>query len=201
MSKKKKTKGASHCCHLCPCFLSKQCRKAEWAAGEARTAAWPSLAEQKVLVAQSCLCLTLCNSMDCSPPDSSIHRILQAMILEGVAVPFSRGLNPGFLHCRQILYHLSHQGSPELWPLRLPERPWADCPLHQPQSSKVCPSQSWWGLRGPEQVGLPEAEAPTKQHQPGLTKASQKASLQGGVTTVDRLWYPWAEASPPSSKG
>ena len=28
------------------------------------------------------LCLTLCNSMDCSPPGSSVHGILQARILE-----------------------------------------------------------------------------------------------------------------------
>ena len=28
--------------------------------------------------------------MDCNPPDSSVHGIYQARILEGVAVPFSR---------------------------------------------------------------------------------------------------------------
>ena len=53
------------------------------------------------------LCLTLCdpwivarvlscvqlfaNPMDCSPPDSSVHGILQARILEWVAISFSRG--------------------------------------------------------------------------------------------------------------
>ena len=42
-----------------------------------------------VLVAQ--LCLTLCDPMDCSPPGSSVHRILQERILEWVAIPFSRG--------------------------------------------------------------------------------------------------------------
>ena len=26
----------------------------------------------------------------------------------------TQGSNPGFLHCRQILYHLSHQGSPRI---------------------------------------------------------------------------------------
>ena len=36
-------------------------------------------------------CPTLCNPMDCSLPDSSVHRILQARILEWVAIPFSRG--------------------------------------------------------------------------------------------------------------
>ena len=37
------------------------------------------------------LCLTLCDPMDCSPPGSSVHGILQARILEWVAIPFSRG--------------------------------------------------------------------------------------------------------------
>ena len=35
------------------------------------------------------LCPTLCNPMDCSPPDSSVHGIFQARILEKVAISFS----------------------------------------------------------------------------------------------------------------
>ena len=34
-------------------------------------------------------CPTLCDPMDCSPPGSSVHGILQARILEWVAMPFS----------------------------------------------------------------------------------------------------------------
>ena len=66
----------------------------------------------KMLVTQSCP--TLCDPMGCSLPGSSVHGILQARILEWVAIPFYRGIflaqgsNLGFLHCRQILYHLSH---------------------------------------------------------------------------------------------
>ena len=46
------------------------------------------------LVAQSCL--TLCDPVDCSLPGFSVHGILQARILEWVAIPFSRGSsNPG----------------------------------------------------------------------------------------------------------
>ena len=66
----------------------------------------------KVKVAQSCP--TLCDRMDC------VHGIHQAKILEWAAFPFSRGsfptqgLNPGLPHCRRILYHLSHQGSPRI---------------------------------------------------------------------------------------
>ena len=33
----------------------------------------------------------LCDPMDCSPPGSSVHGILQARILEWVAMPSSRG--------------------------------------------------------------------------------------------------------------
>ena len=44
-----------------------------------------------VRVAQSCL--TLCNPMDCSLPGSSVHGILQARVLQWVAMPFSRGFS------------------------------------------------------------------------------------------------------------
>ena len=42
----------------------------------------------KVLVAQSCL---MCDPVDCSTPDSFIRGIVQARVLEWVAIPFSRG--------------------------------------------------------------------------------------------------------------
>ena len=37
------------------------------------------------------LCLTLCDSKDCSPPGSSVHGILQARTLKWLAISFSRG--------------------------------------------------------------------------------------------------------------
>ena len=58
----------------------------------------------------------LCSSMDCSLPGSSVHGILQARILEWVAISFTRGSSwPRDRTCvscigRQILYHLSHLG-------------------------------------------------------------------------------------------
>ena len=45
-----------------------------------------------VLAAQ--LCPALCDPMDCSLPASSVHGILQARILEWVAMPSSRGSSP-----------------------------------------------------------------------------------------------------------
>ena len=44
-----------------------------------------------VLATQSCLILG--DPMDCSPPGSSVHGILQARILEWVAFPFSKGFS------------------------------------------------------------------------------------------------------------
>ena len=58
----------------------------------------------------------LCDSVDCGPPGSSVHGILQARILEWVAMPFSDLPDPGIeleSPTLQILYRLSHQGSPE----------------------------------------------------------------------------------------
>ena len=54
------------------------------------------------------------NRMDCSPPGSSVHGILLGkntgvgchFLLQGIFL--TQGSNPGLLHCRQILYHLSH---------------------------------------------------------------------------------------------
>ena len=40
-------------------------------------------------VAQSCL--TLCDPMDCTLTGSSVHGIFQAIVLEWIAIPFSRG--------------------------------------------------------------------------------------------------------------
>ena len=73
------------------------------------------------------LCLTLHDPMDCSPPGSSDHGILQARILEWVAISSrlpchlcqgifpTQGSNPCLLcllHFRRILYPLNHLGSP-----------------------------------------------------------------------------------------
>ena len=68
------------------------------------------------LVSQSCL--TLCNLMDCSPPGSSVHGdspgnntgVHCHALFQGIFP--TQGLNLGLPHCRQILYHPGHQGSP-----------------------------------------------------------------------------------------
>ena len=66
-------------------------------------------------------CPTLCHPMDCSPPGSSDHEILQARILEWVVMLSSRGLpDPGIepkslnISCivRWALYYQHHLGCP-----------------------------------------------------------------------------------------
>ena len=51
----------------------------------------PCVCHKKVKVSVAQLYLTLCDPMNCSQPGSSVHGILQARILEWVAIPFSRG--------------------------------------------------------------------------------------------------------------
>ena len=86
---------------------------------------WPNgvvcelyLSKVKVSVARSCP--TLCDLVDCSPPGSSVRGIFQVKDT-GVGVYFrlhgiflTQGSNPGLLHCRQVLHHLSHQEAQEV---------------------------------------------------------------------------------------
>ena len=70
------------------------------------------------LVAQSCLMLF--DPVDCSLPGSSIHGDSPGKnsgvgchaLLQGIFP--TQGSNPGLQYCRQILYHLSHQGNQKL---------------------------------------------------------------------------------------
>ena len=68
-------------------------------------------------------CLSLCDPVNCSPPGSSVSEILQAKILEWVAISSSRGSSPpgdwthvSCISCtaRWILYHWAPLGSPRL---------------------------------------------------------------------------------------
>ena len=103
----------------------------------------PFLSHVVVLVVQ--LCPTFCDPMDCSPLcpwDSSgkntgvsSHSLLQGFFP-------TQESNPGLLHCRWILYHLSYQGShtythktviypPQLRKIFMSEKPgWAILVLH-----------------------------------------------------------------------
>ena len=64
----------------------------------------------KVLVAQSCL--TLFDHMDYSRPGSSVHGILQARILNWVAIPFNRGGSPADFRPKSLVLQLPPLGLP-----------------------------------------------------------------------------------------
>ena len=68
-------------------------------------------------------CLTLCDLMDCSPRDSSVHGIFQARILEWVAISYFRDLpNPGIEPALVRLLGLLHRQAGSL-PLAPPGKP------------------------------------------------------------------------------
>ena len=94
------------------CCISRGCK-------ELNMTEWLNWTEYLCLVAQSCP--SLCNPMDYSPPGTSVcgdspgkntgvgcHAILLLWIFP------TQGSNTGLLHCRQILYHLIHQRSPNV---------------------------------------------------------------------------------------
>ena len=110
-------------------------------------------------------CLTLCNPMACTLPGPSVHGdspgkntgVHCHVLLQGIFP--TQGWNPGFPHCGRILYHLSHQGSPNwcigsvqfshsvvsssLWPHgRQHARP--PCPSPTPRvHPNPCPLSRW----------------------------------------------------------
>ena len=68
-------------------------------------------------------CVWLCDPMDCNLPGSSVHGILQARLLEWVAIPFSRESSwprdwtcVSYVSCIDgwVLYHWRHLGSPAI---------------------------------------------------------------------------------------
>ena len=91
---------------------------------DGRKAGWGGHAELQHLhavlhlVTQSCL--TLCDPTDCGPPGSSVHGespgnntgVSCCALLQRLFP--TQGLKPGLSPCKQILYYLSHQGSPRI---------------------------------------------------------------------------------------
>ena len=78
----------------------------------------------EVLVIQSCP--TLCDLMNCSPPGASVQGILQARILEWVAISFSRGSSQTQVSCIASWFFT-------IWATRQPHRNWPNfnfyCPV------------------------------------------------------------------------
>ena len=103
------------------------------------------------LVTQSCP--TLCDPMDCGPPGSSVHGILQARIPKWVVIPFSRGFSsPRYCYnCKSSHWVNVHCG-PATW---LQWVTWVtSCyPLHNALKGTVLRSAFHrWGHWGPESL-------------------------------------------------
>ena len=114
----------------------KKSKQAKWLIWGGFTSSWrkkrtEKQGRRKVKVTQSCP--TLC--------DHTVHGILQAWILEWVSCSLLQGIfptqgsNPGLLHCRQILYQVSHKGSPRILE-------WVPYPF----SSRSSQPRNWTGV-------------------------------------------------------
>ena len=117
-------------------------------------------------------CPTPCSCMDCSPPGSSVHGILQARILQQAVISYSRGSSQlrhqthiSCIFCvgRQTLYHQHHLGSPipsssvhnnnslslQAWFLekwKLPYNAWKSASLYSTESLVSLQRISSWSL-------------------------------------------------------
>ena len=131
--------------------------------------------------------------MECSPPGSFVHGILQARILQWVAIPFTRESSwpdrMGLPHYRQILYHLSHQES--RWAPLNPVRflitdsvctdsqtysLWGvDCVMMNKSDSLCAHGGCCWGERNPV---IPKEEENKLQRNGGFLRAMQLQRLE-----------------------
>ena len=96
---------------------------------------------KKMLVAQ--LCLTLCDPMECSPPGSSTHGILQARILEWVATPFSRDIPNPVIEPRSPTLKVKSLSRVQLF-----ATPWTEA-YQDPPSMGFSRQEYWSGLAFP----------------------------------------------------
>ena len=103
------------------------------------------------LVAQSCA--TLCDPMDCSPPGFSVRGILQARILEWVAIPSSRGSSQ--TGDRMQVSHVAG-GFFTIWAIRLAK---GDGQLKKPGRSLTTVSQTQ--IAAPSPSLAPSWDVPT----------------------------------------
>ena len=156
----------------------------------------------KVLVAQSCP--TLCHPIDCSPSGSAVHGILQARILEWVAVPFSRGspqprtpdtsLFPQIAQAPPAGAHSHCPEEPSSWASWLANWPLLTRPLPQTVVATLTPTPT--PTPSSVQRKMPKRKAPVKKVQrpveetppSALGRQSPTASLEPGTEQKQLCW-------------
>ena len=149
-----------------------------WERAEIQSSCWEEMTVEPsaVLCLATQSCPTLCDLKDCILPGSSVHGDSPGQntgvgfhaLLQGIFP--TQGSNPGLPHCRQILYHLSHQGSPWMleWVAYLFSRR-SSWPRNQTQVSCIASGffTSWTGPGGKSKRKL--LKIPHLSQNPGCT--------------------------------
>ena len=134
--------------------------------------------------------------MDCSPPGSSVHRILQSTILEWVAIPFSgASSHPGI-----------KPGSPALQVDSLPsEPPGKPIKTHCDSSYQIMLTNSFSSSQNSENINHQEKTWPTKRklrhksvaQKTVIWRKNPEEVKQPYSTNTQWVWMPRAAASLP----
>ena len=152
----------------------------------------------KVLVTQ--LDPTLCDPMDCSPPGSSIHGILQAWILEWVAIPLSRDfpdpeIKPRFPALKADSLPSEHQGAHAIWIFKMGLIAYNHCDFNP---WTFCADRIMWVMASST---LSEVVLGSWLHDwtGSLRCSSIHEGLTKGVITSlpSILWFSWLPPTPP----
>ena len=125
-------------------------------------------------------CPTVCDPADCSPPGSSCDSpgkntvVSCHALLQGIFP--TQGSKPGLLHCRQILYHLKHQGNLHTH---------TACMLSHHSCTRLCNSMDCSPPGSSVQSPCPP---PGDLLDPGIKPSSLSVSLVHGFFTTSASW-------------
>ena len=118
-------------------------------------------------------CLTLCNPVDCNPPGSFVHGVLQAGMLEWVAIPFSRGSSRP-----RDQTHISYEG---------PGAPGLGRQLHSQSVAPFVPRKHLPDRAFPEAVLLPRGRWMCCAQELVMDREAWRAAIHGVAKSRTRL--------------